>query len=102
MPNAAPNATRLYRLVHMDNLPKLLTRGALHAPNSTPPDGLEYRTIHNINVQATRHVKPIRCGPGGTCHDYVPFYFGPLSVMLLNLKSEWRAMTRDRPHSFTL
>lgn len=24
---------------------------------------------------------------GGTIHDYVPFYFGPLSVMLLNLHS---------------
>jgi hypothetical protein len=35
----------------------------------------------------SRHNWPIPCGPGGTCHDYVPFYFGPLSVMLLNLKT---------------
>jgi hypothetical protein len=38
-------------------------------------------------VQASRHDNQIRCGPGGSCHDYVPFYFGPLSVMLLNLKT---------------
>jgi hypothetical protein len=82
-----PKPTLLYRLLHVDNLPTLLTRGALHAPNSTPNDGLPYRTIHNLNVQAGRHDKPIACGPGGTCHDYVPFYFGPLSVMLLNLKT---------------
>jgi len=29
----------------------------------------------------------VPCGPGGTAHDYVPFYFGPLSVMLLKLKT---------------
>jgi hypothetical protein len=40
-----------------------------------------------VSVQANRHVKQIPCGPGGTAHDYVPFYFGPLSVMLLNLKT---------------
>jgi hypothetical protein len=59
----------------------------LYAPNTTPDDGLQYRTIHNVNVQANRHIKLIPCGPGGTAHDYVPFYFGPLSVMLLNLKT---------------
>ena len=88
MPGAGPRKpTLLYRLVHIDNLPTLLARGALHSPNSTPNDGLPYRTIHNLNVQVSRHAKPIACGPGGTCHDYVPFYFGPLSVMLLNLKT---------------
>ncbi len=29
----------------------------------------------------------ISCGPGGTIHDYVPFYFGYLSPMMLNLKT---------------
>jgi hypothetical protein len=75
----------LYRIVHIENLPTLLRRGGLHAPNSTPNDGLQYRTIHNPNVQASRSVSSIPCGPGGTIHDYIPFYFGPLSVMLLNL-----------------
>lgn len=77
----------LYRIVHVDNLPTLLTRGGLHAPNATPPDGLAYRTIHNTTVQESRRERGIPCGPGGTIHDYVPFYFGPLSVMLLNLHS---------------
>jgi hypothetical protein len=83
----APNPIPLYRLVHVDNLPTLLARGALHAPNTTPNDGLPYRTIHNAGVQVSRHSNQIWCGPRGTCHDYVPFYFGPLSVMLLNLKT---------------
>ncbi len=78
---------RLYRLVYVDNLATLLTRGALHASNYTPNDDLPYRTIHNVGVQVGRHGRLIPCGAGGTCHDYVPFYFGPLSVMLLNLKT---------------
>lgn len=82
-----PNDILLFRLVHLCNLPTLLSRGSLHAPNFTPNDGLPYRTIHNVGVQVNRHNKPIWCGPRGTCHDYVPFYFGPLSVMLLNLKT---------------
>ena len=82
-----PAKITLYRLVHVDNLPTLLTRGALHAPNCTPNDGLPYRTIHNVSVQVSRHNRGIPCGLRGTCHDYVPFYFGPLSVMLLNLKT---------------
>lgn len=82
-----PGPIAIYRLVHVDTLPTLLTRGALHAPNCAPNDGLPYRTIHNVSVQASRHSNQIWCGPRGTCHDYVPFYFGPLSVMLLNLKT---------------
>ena len=82
-----PDQITLYRLVHVETLPTLLTRGALHAPNFTPNDGLPYRTIHSVSVQASRHDSVILCGPRGTCHDYVPFYFGPLSVMLLNLKT---------------
>jgi hypothetical protein len=82
-----PSPIPLLRLIHFATLPTLLARGALHAPNSTPQDGLPYRTIHNEDVQKNRRATAIRVGLGGTCHDYVPFYFGPLSVMLLNLKT---------------
>ena len=58
-----PNPIPLYRIVHVDTLPTLLTRGALHAPNSTPQDGLPYRTIHSVSVQASRHLNQIGCGP---------------------------------------
>lgn len=84
---APPQPTWLYRLVHVDCLSTLLTRGALHSPNHKPDDDLPYTTIHNVQVQANRHLKVVPCGPGGTVHDYLPFYFGPLSVMLLNLKT---------------
>jgi len=64
-----------------------LQRSGLHAANSCPDDGLSYKTIHDVDVQTARRRRLVPCGPGGSIHDYVPFYFGPLSPMLLRLKS---------------
>ena len=82
-----PYPTPIYRLLHVDNLHICLEHRGLHAPNFTPNDGLVYRTIHNVQVQQDRHVTTVPCGPCDTVHDYVPFYFGPLSPMMLNLKT---------------
>jgi hypothetical protein len=84
---AAPIPTLIFRIVHIDNLETLMRRGGLHAPSATPKDGLEYRVIHNTDIQAVRRVQKVPCGPCGTEHDYVPFYFGYLSPMLLQLKT---------------
>lgn len=84
-----PIPTPIYRFLHVDNLPVCLRRGALHAPNHTPEDGLLYRTIHNVDIQAQRQIRPIPCGPGGVIHDYVSFYFGPRSPMLFQLHTGW-------------
>jgi hypothetical protein len=77
----------IYRLVHLDNLTVYLSRRGAHAPNYTPNDGLQYKTIHDTDVQDTRRRTTIPCGPRGVAHDYVPFYFGYLSPMLLRLKT---------------
>ena len=82
-----PNPTPIFRFMHIDNLLACLVRGGLYAPNHCPDDGQAYRIIHNEEVQNQRHVTYIPCGPGGTVHDYVPFYFSYLSPMLLNLKT---------------
>jgi hypothetical protein len=82
-----PVPTPVYRMVYLTNLDTILRRGGMHAPNHVPNDGLPYRTIHNVDIQNERHVRPLRCGARGTLHDYVPFYFGYLSPMLLQLKT---------------
>jgi hypothetical protein len=82
-----PYQTPILRIVHEENLRTLLRRGGLHAANHTPNDGLPYRAIHNVDIQNVRHARPVPCGPGGTMHDYVPFYFGYLSPMLYQLKT---------------
>ena len=80
-----PIPTPIYRFIHIENLNILLRRGGIHAPNFTPNDGLSYRTIHNIDIQQQRRITKISCGPDGTIHDYVSFYFGPRSPMLFQL-----------------
>jgi len=82
-----PNPTPIFRFVHVDNLEVILRREGLHAPNHTPNDGETFRTIHNTEIQEQRQQRPIPCGPRGVIHDYVPFYFGYLSPMLLQLNT---------------
>ena len=80
-----PIPTPIYRFIHVDSLDVLLKRRGLHAPNHTPENGLSYRKIHNVEIQNERRSRTIPCGLGGVIHDYVPFYFGYLSPMLLQL-----------------
>jgi hypothetical protein len=87
MPGTVPNPTPILRFLHIDNLPVVLQRGSLHAPNWCPKDGLAYKTIHNLDIQNQRKVQPSPCGPRGVIHDYVAFYFGYLSPMMLQLKT---------------
>lgn len=65
-----------------------MQRRALHAPNHVPNDNLPYRACIDVEVQGARAAVQIRCGPRGVIHDYVPFYFGYLSPMMLKLKTE--------------
>ncbi len=80
-----PRPTPIYRLLHIDNLAVILDCGGMHAPNHPPEGASDYRAIHNVDIQKIRRQRPIACGPGGTVHDYVAFYFGPRSPMLLQL-----------------
>jgi len=80
-----PLPTPIYRLMHIDNLVTVLGHGGIHAPNHPPEGGHDYRAIHNVDIQKIRRTRPIPCGPGGTVHDYLAFYFGPRSPMLLQL-----------------
>ena len=64
-----------------------MQRRALHAPNYVPNDQLPYRACLDLEVQGARAAVQIPCGPQGVIHDYVPFYFGYLSPMMLKLKT---------------
>lgn len=80
-----PIPTRIYRIIHIANLKTILDRECLYAPTEEPNDGKIYKTIHNAEIQKKRHTKLISCGPKGCLHDYVPFYLGYHSPMLLQL-----------------
>ena len=82
-----PVPTPIFRIMHVDNLHICLSRRGIHAPNFMPNDGLVYRIIHNAEIQSNRRVRRINCGPCGVVHDYLAFYFGPRSPMLLQLNT---------------
>lgn len=74
--------TRLFRIVHIDNLASLVEAGGIVAPNRPTPTSTEYVAIHNVTVQDRRARCAVPCGPGGVVHDYVAFYFTSRSPML--------------------
>ena len=82
-----PVPTPILRFTHVDNLDSIIRRGGLHAPSHVPDDGLPYRFCHDADVHGARAAVDVEVGPRGTIHDYVPFYFGYLSPMMLQLKT---------------
>ena len=99
--HACTHPTPIFRFVHVDNLEVTLRRDVLHAPNHTPNDELSFQTIHNTEIQEKRKQPTIPCGPGGVIHDYVPFYFGYLSPMMLQLNTAKRPdTTKAKSRSF--
>ena len=84
-PNLNPQKALIWRLIHRDNLPWILDNG-LHCGNSDvrSPNWVNIGNEELIDKRA-RHRVPL--APGGTLHDYVPFYFTPFSVMMKNIHS---------------
>ena len=78
-----PEKALIFRIVHKDNIRKVLTDGC-HCRSTT--DG-KYVEIGNQELIQKRTTREVPCGPGGTLADYVPFYFTPYSPMLYNIKT---------------
>ena len=74
----------LYHFTHIDNLPNILRHGLL-SYNEKEARGIKHVSIANAGIQNRRASMVVPCGPGGFVHDYVPFYFCSLSLMLLSV-----------------
>ena len=79
---AIPNPVRLFHITAIANLPAICAAGALVSKNDGAATGVAYQNIAHANIQGRRAAKPAPNPPGGTLHDYVPFYFAPRSPML--------------------
>lgn len=77
-----PDPTHIFRVTHVDNLQGILQHGGIYAPNMTPQDDVIYKVIHHQHIQSRRSNAPVPCGPCGTVHDYVPFYFAERAPMV--------------------
>ena len=73
----------IFRITHRDNLPWILDNG-LHARNSGIADP-NFRAIGNPDLINKRAARRVPVAPGGVLTDYIPFYFTPHSIMMLNI-----------------
>lgn len=80
-------ATRIYRMIHIENLPRLLEWSGDWSQNQATKRGLSKRPIHHTDIMDARQRATIDVPPGGVVADYVPFYFGPCSPMLYAIKN---------------
>lgn len=75
--------TPIYRITHYSNLDFILKHG-MFSKNSLQKDP-NYYNIGDTSLIQSRGTKSINVQPGGTLNDYVPFYFGVHSPMLLRI-----------------
>ena len=80
MPSA--NATRLFHITAVANLPAICRAGALVSKNAGAAAGVAYQNIAHAGAQSARSARRAPVPPGGLVHDFVPFYFAPRSPML--------------------
>jgi hypothetical protein len=82
-----PEKAFIFRIVHKDNLGKILADGC-HC-RTTMEGKKGYVDIGNLELIDRRKQRAVPIKPHGTLSDYVPFYFTPYSPMLYNIKTGW-------------
>ncbi len=80
-----PLPTPIYHITHIDNLAPIIQAGGLRGVGRLREQGAGYQSIAYPHIQDRRGGVRVPCGPGGTLHDYVPFYFAPRSPMLYTI-----------------
>ena len=85
----------IFRMIHYSNLEFILEHG-LHTRNSPACDP-NYINIGDVQLIEQRQNFHVGINPpGGDLGDYIPFYFGGHSPMLLNIKTGYRGI-QQRP-----
>jgi hypothetical protein len=93
MKDLNPQRARIFRIVHISNVPWILDHDGLHCQNSADPDP-NYVNIGNPSLIEKRAHRYVPTPPGGPLCDYVPFYFTPFSIMMYNIKTGYGGLTR--------
>jgi hypothetical protein len=85
MPGQIPQPTPIIHMTHVDNLASIVEQDGLVSTAALEAAGLEHANIAYNSIQQQRAAKVVPCGPGGSLHDYVPFYFTRRSPMLYTI-----------------
>lgn len=83
----------LFRIVHINNVDYLLHNGI--STQQDPQSNSDYVDVGDTTLINQRVDYPINLEGYGNLGDYVPFYFGPLSPMLYNIKTGYRGITQQ-------
>ena len=95
-----PERGLIFRITHRNNLAWILDHGVhcrsspVHDPNFVP--------IGLVDLIEKRNRQVVPMPPGGLLSDYVPFYFTPLSPMLLNIKTGRNGVERRPNHEIVM
>lgn len=96
MLNLSPERNLIFRITHIGNVPWLLSHGIdCQSSAGVNPDFIPIGMPGLIDRRAKKAV-PI--APGGTLADYVPFYFTPSSIMLMNITTGYNGVVK-RPNA---
>ncbi|MDR0971249.1 MAG: DUF4433 domain-containing protein [Bacteroidales bacterium] len=82
----------IFRMVHFNNMEYLLQKG-ICAQNHKLADP-NYIAIGDPILIPQRNTFEVKIPPGGNLGDYIPFYFGGHSPMLLNMKTGHRGIIK--------
>lgn len=70
-----------------------ILRHGLHCKTSAKQDP-HYINIGSTDLISKRATKTVPIPPGGTLSDYVPFYFTPRSIMMLNIHTGYGGIAK--------
>ncbi|HOX03628.1 MAG TPA: DUF4433 domain-containing protein [Candidatus Paceibacterota bacterium] len=91
--NLNPDKALIFRIVHVANVPWILEHGGLYCRSAAEQDP-NYVNIGSTDLIDKRARRQVPIPPGGTLSDYVPFYFTPFSIMMLNIKTGYGGITK--------
>ena len=85
MPDQIPQPTPVIHMTHVNNLASIVAQGGLVSTAMLLNAGTGHTNIAYNSIQQQRATKAVPCGPKGSLHDYVPFYFTRRSPMLYTI-----------------
>jgi hypothetical protein len=77
-----PAEPKIYHITHVENLPSILAAGGLRSDADMLKQGGPAASIGMGSIKQRRLKLPVNCHQGDKVGEYVPFYFGPRSIML--------------------
>lgn len=77
-----PDRPKVYHITHEANLPAIIAAGGLWSDATMLHRGGPTASIGMSGIKQRRLTLPVKCHPSDMVGAYVPFYFGPRSIML--------------------